>query len=468
MAALMGLTLLVLIVQDVPLSNYLRDVETNRLVNSLEKDAFVLAGRSEQALRSGSAADAATITQLARTYRDSGGARVVIVDARGVAVVTNDDDQSSVGASYLSRPEIAAALGGGIQSGTRFSQTLNLTLLYVTVPVLDGSTVIGAVRLTYPQQVVTDAVTNQLGILGIVALTTVLLSGIVGLIFSTSITRRLTLLERTTEILAQGDLRGRADEKAGAPEIRALSRSFNSMASRLEVLVARQRAFAADASHQLRTPLTALRLRLEGARQLLDTDPVAAQERLASAELETDRLLTIIEGLLLLSRTEAQGAELVVVDVALIAQERVLQWAALANELGVRIRYDGPANATARAVSTAVEQVIDNYVDNALTVSPAGREIVVQVTTGSGHTVVAVLDEGPGLGDEDRARAFDRFWRGNAGGRGTFGEHDPTSDRGSGLGLAIVAQLVDASGGEVRLDARPGGGLMAIAVFGSA
>jgi signal transduction histidine kinase len=453
MAALMGLTLLVLIVQDVPLSNYLRQVETDRLVSSLEKDAFVLAGRSEQALRSGLPADATTITQLARTYRDSGGARVVIVDAKGVAVVTNDDDQSSVGASYLSRPEIASALSGGIESGTRFSQTLNVDLLYVTVPVLDGTTVVGAVRLTYPQQVVTDAVTSQLGVLGIVALTTVLLAGIVGFVFSRTITRRLTLLERTTEILAQGDLRGRADEKAGAPEIRALSRSFNSMAERLEAMVARQRTFAADASHQLRTPLTALRLRLEGARQLLDTDPVAAQERLASAEEETDRLLTIIEGLLLLSRTEAQGAEQVVVDVAQIAKERVVQWAALASELGVGIRYEGPDAAPALAVSTAVEQVIDNYVDNALTVSPAGREIIVRVTTGSGHTVVAVLDEGPGLGDDERARAFDRFWRGNASGHG------------SGLGLAIVAQLVRASGGEVRLDARPGGGLMAIAVF---
>jgi signal transduction histidine kinase len=455
MLAFIALSLLVLLVQDIPLGAYLRQVQTDRIVATLKQDAFVLAGHAQPPLQNSKANDTVALTKLTKAYRDAGGARVVIVDATGMAIVTNDDDQSSVGASYSSRPEIAAALGGSIESGSRYSQTLGVTLLYVTVPVLNGPDVIGAVRLTYPEQVVTDAVNGQLAVLGLVALTTVLLAAIVGYIFSSGFTRRLILLERTTETLARGHLHRRADETSGAPEIRSLSRSFNTMAERLESMIAQQRSFAADASHQLRTPLTALRLRLESARALVTTDPAAAELRLAAAETEADRLMRIIEGLLVLSRAES-ASEREPLDVAAIARERVEQWQALAQELGVQLSFDGPDTAPALAVPTAVEQVIDNYVDNALSVSPWGSDLIVRVVAEERRVVISVLDSGPGLSEEDRERAFSRFWRARA------------DNSGSGLGLAIVRQLVTASGGQVRLEARPGGGLAAVAVFDTA
>ena len=455
MFAFIALSLLVLLVQDIPLGFYLQQVQTDRIVSTLKQDAFVLAGHAQPPLQDPKSNDTVALTRLAKTYRDAGGARVVIVDASGTAIVTNDDDQSSVGASYASRPEIAAALGGSIESGSRYSQTLGVRLLYVTVPVLNGTDILGAVRLTYPEQVVTDAVNGQLAVLGLVALTTVLLAGIVGYIFSSGFTRRLTVLERTTEILARGHLHGRADETSGAPEIRSLSRSFNTMAERLESMIAQQRSFAADASHQLRTPLTALRLRLESARELLIVDPAAAELRLAAAETEADRLMRIIEGLLILSRAES-ASDREPMDVAAVARDRVEHWRALAQEFGVQLTFDGPENALALAVPTAVEQVIDNYVDNALSVSPWGSDLLVRVVAEERRVVIAVLDSGPGLSAEDRDRAFSRFWRARA------------DNGGSGLGLAIVQQLVTASGGQVRLEARPGGGLAAIAMFDTA
>jgi len=449
----MGLTLLVLLVQDIPLSSYLRQVETDRLVTALERDAFVLAGRSEEALEKPTPDGMAMLTEFALTYRDAGGARVVIVDQSGIAVVTSDDDQSSVGASYLSRPEVAAALGGSIETGTRYSQTLGEDLLFVAVPVLSGDRVLGAVRLTYPLQVVMDAVTARLGVLGIVALTSVLLAGVVGFIFSSSVTRRLRLLESVTEVLADGDLSARADTTGGAPEIRALSTSFNTMAERLSAMLAQQRSFAADASHQLRTPLTALRLRLESARELVETEPHRAAERIAAAEVETDRLLTIIEGLLLLSRSESSSVQREPVDLAAVARARAEHWGALAQELGVGIRSTGVDSARVLAIPTAVEQVVDNYVDNALTVSPPGAEIVIDVRLGERTATVSVIDSGPGLTTEQRVHAFDRFWQADSEGPG------------SGLGLAIVHQLVTASGGEVSLTASEGTGLTANATF---
>lgn len=452
MASIMAVTLLILLVQDIPFANYLQSTEHARLVTSLEKDAFVLAGRSQEALATASPEAVTALSTIAQTYRKAGGARVVVADNAGTAIVTSDDDQASVGSDYSTRPEIATALTGQIATGERYSQTLQENLLYVTVPVLRGENIIGAVRLTYPDQVVNDKVNGQLQIIVIVGIITVLVAGVVGFILSITVTRRLKLLQKTTEFLAEGDLKARAEER-GAPELRSLSRSFNLMADRLDGLVGQQRTFAADASHQLRTPLTALRLKLERARDMVASNPAGAAQRIAAAEAEADRLGNIIEGLLLLSRTEASSAPIETFDAASIARERIDQWQPLAQESKITLKYKGPASAPILAVPTAVEQIIDNYIDNALTIVPESTRLTVRIVRSSATTEIHVLDEGPGLSMEDCTRAFDRFWRAASDGKG------------SGLGLAIVAQLARVSGAVARLHPRPEGGLDAIVTF---
>lgn len=451
--ALMSVTLLVLLVQDIPLGFYLQQVEHERIITSLERDAFILAGRSEQALETSTTADDADLIQATKDYRDAGGSRVVIVNAEGTAVVISDDDQADLGTSYMNRPEIVEALSGSISTGHRFSSTLNQELLYVAVPILSGTEVLGAVRLTYPDYIVTNTVNEQLGLLSLVAVVALLLAAIVGYIVSGSITRRIRLLQSATEALAAGDLHSRADDSAGTSELRSLASSFNDMATRLELLITQQRTFAADASHQLRTPLTALRLRLERAHDLLESDPSGAADRLAAAEAEADRLSNLIEGLLLLSRTEASSVARETVDLAVLTRTRVEQWQALAAESQVVIGYEGPLTLPVIAVPNAVEQIVDNYIDNALSVSPPDSVIVVLVEIVGATAVLHVLDRGPGLGPEECVRAFDRFWRAQS------------DKNGSGLGLAIVAQLARASGGKAELISRPEGGLDATATF---
>ncbi len=452
MGMVMVITALVLIVQTVPLAQYLRTVELDRLVTGLERDAFVLAGRAEEALESLDPVDLATVSQAALDYRASGGGRVVIVDASGIAQVTSDDDQSAVGGDYSSRPEIAQALSGTISSGSRFSTTLDEQLVYVAVPVLSGEDLIGAVRLTYSEAVVDDEVGERLRVIGLVALLTLIMAGIAGIVFSGTVTRRLSVLTATTEQLAAGDLTARADPKAGAPELVRLARSFNRMADRLSGLIDEQRAFAADASHQLRTPLTALRLKLERARDLIESDPAGAASRLAAAELEADRLVTIVEGLLALGRAGASVSPVITVDLAAVARERVDQWEPLAAESGIELTVEGPNSVMVLAVPTGVDQMLDNIIDNALAVSREGDRIRVIISAGDRPTV-AVHDDGPGMSDDELARAFDRFWRGG------------TTTPGTGLGLAIVAELARASGAEVSLARRDPRGLTATITF---
>jgi signal transduction histidine kinase len=452
MAAIMAVILLVVLVQDIPLARYLQTTEYSRLITSLEKDAFVLAGRSQEALGQPAPAAISNLASVAQTYRKAGGARVVVVDSTGTAMVTSDDDQASVGSDYSTRPEIAAALTGQIATGERYSTSLSQQLVYVTVPVLNGDNIVGAVRLTFPNQTVVDQVNSQLQLLIIVAVLTLILAAIVGFILSVSVTRRLKLLQRATVFLAEGDLSARADER-GAPEIKSLSRSFNLMADRLDGLVAQQRTFAADASHQLRTPLTALRLKLERARDMVAQDPAGAEVRIAAAEAEADRLGNIIEGLLMLSRTEAQSAPIEVFDVASIARARIEHWQPLAAESTIKVRYEGPVSALALAVPTAVEQIIDNFIDNALSIVPSPSTLTLRVAKSATTVELHVLDQGPGMSAEDCVRAFDRFWRA------------ASDNRGSGLGLAIVAQLARASGATAELTPRPEGGIDASVRF---
>jgi len=170
MAALMAVTLLALLVQDIPLSQYMRQAERANILASLQRDALVLASRAEGSLQSGTSSDYTEVTSIAQAYNRAGGARVIITDARGIAVFTSDADDSVVGTSYLSRPEIGKSLSGQITTGTRYSKTLAETLLYVAVPVLSGTDVYGAVRLTYPESVITDRVNSQLVLLALAAL----------------------------------------------------------------------------------------------------------------------------------------------------------------------------------------------------------------------------------------------------------------------------------------------------------
>ncbi len=456
-SAFMVITLLVVLVQDIPLGNYLVRVERDRLTTSLERDAFLLGGRARQLLESGTGTSAG-VAEAVRAYGQASGARVVIVNTAGTAVATSDDDQSATGSSYLSRPEIAEALTGQINAGQRYSETLGLDLLYVTVPVLSGEKITGAVRLTYPAFEVTDRVSGQLTVLWTVAGTTVLLAGLLAYLMAGAVTRRIKRLQKATEILADGDLSARTQDDEGAPELRALARSFNRMADRLEHLVQQQKGFASDASHQLRTPLTGLRLRLENAVESIGSDPEKARVMVADSLEETYRLQRIIDGLLLLSRADSRDVALVRVDLGAVAARRVEQWEALAEETGVRIALHALPGTHITAMPGAAEQIIDNLIDNALAVAPPESLLRLEVARpdNDGRVELHVIDEGPGLSADDCQRAFNRFWRGQG------------SSDGSGLGLAIVRQLAEASGAAASLTPRDVGGLDACVQFRAA
>jgi signal transduction histidine kinase len=431
----------VLLVLEIPLGIFYQQRATSGLEHDVERDATVLAGFYEEPLEQGTAPNPAP----AQAYARRTGVRVVVVDDKGTSLI---DTAGPAGRDFASRPEIAAALRGERATGTRRSNTLDTDLLYVAVPVSSGEDVHGAVRLTMDKGQ-TNALVRRywFGLAGVALVVLVAITGI-GWALARTVTRPLRRLDAAAARFATGDLTPSPPDPSAPAEIAVLGETMNTMARRLDRLLSEQREFVADASHQLRTPLTALRLRLENLQNAAD-DP-QDQEELGAALDETARLGSLVEGLLRLARAEEAG-ETAIVDLAGLAADRVDTWSAMADAAGVALELEAPGGKVdAVAVIGGGEQILDNLIDNAVGVSPEGTRVLVRVTRGRVTHELSVEDQGPGLSDELKARALDRFWRADR------------SLPGTGLGLPIAAALARASGGSLELCDAPQGGLTVV------
>ncbi len=377
---------------------------------------------------------------------------MVIVDRKGDAIADSDlVDGLEPARNFGARPEIMRALKGAETSGIASSGNLDEEFLYVALPV--GSDSHGAMRITYPASVVDDRIQHiwlLLAATGGVVLGIVFLAS---LLLARSLTWPLGELERAAEELGAGDLAARAVVAKGPDEMTMLAESFNATAARLEQLVGAQRAFVADASHQLRTPLAALRLRLEN----LEADVSGqAAEDLDGALAEVRRLSRLVDGLLALTRAEQSSSSPASISVDELLAGRADSWDAFAAERHVRIESSVRHGLFARATPGRLEQVVDNLLNNALEVAPEASAVRLVATTQDNWVELRVSDEGPGMTADERARAFDRFWQSPAARR------DGRPNGHFGLGLAIVRELVVADGGEVRLEPSRSAGLEVI------
>ena len=439
LASYITLTIVVLAALEIPLGIQYGRNEKRDLTNRIARDALVMATFAEDPLERGASKAPAGLVRAARSYQQAPGGRVVVVNGRGISIV---DTRDPVGQNMRTpgRPEIVRALGGSVASGTRHSNQLGTDLIYVAVPIASGGHTRGAVRMTSALDSRVNRYWLLLAAIGGVVLTA---AALIGLRFARTLTRPLSALEHTAAEVGEGDLSARAPE-TGPPEIRALAVRFNETVARLDALLNSQQAFVADASHQLRTPLAALRLRLENLER--DVMPPGRHDLDAALD-EVGRLARLVDGLLALARADAAVHAAARVHVSAVVHGRIEHWAPHAEAHAVALEVDVGDDLWALATPGALEQVLDNLLSNAIAVSPVGSSIHVEATDAAGAVDLHVVDGGPGMTAAQRARAFDRFWRAGPPGTGT------------GLGLAIVHRLVSADGGSVELREAPGGGL---------
>jgi signal transduction histidine kinase len=436
----LGVTLFVLLSLEVPLGVQNQRTEQRNLTANVSHDATALAADAEDAVQAPSRKQLDALAAIAANYGRRTGARVVIVDRKGYALVDTSGRVRGT-ESFASRPEIAAALLGKYPHGVRNSKTLHERLLYVAVPIAANGKVHGAVRITYPYSAVDARILRYWLLLALIGAVVLMGAAVVGLGLARFITRPLHSLEEAAAAVGEGHLDARASEREGPPEVRSLAARFNETVAKLSRLLRSQGEFVADASHELRTPLTALRLRLESLPPSDDRD---------AALHEADRLRDLVDGLLTLARADAGAEGSARVDATAVMRERVDVWLPLADEHHVSLvaKLDGPL--PVRAAPGRLAQVLDNLLANALEASPEGGTVTVSARPASPWVELHLRDDGPGLTPEQRERAFDRFWRAGSG------------EGGSGLGLAIVKRLVAADEGEVELREAPSGGVDAV------
>jgi signal transduction histidine kinase len=450
----LGLTIVVLAALEIPLAVTYRDRQLDQLEAGLQEDAFVMAAYVEDTLNATAAGDAVVdLDAQVAGYETLTEGRAVIVDRQG-EVLADSDPAREGPRSFASRPEIAVALAGDVASGVRDSATLRTGLVYVAVPVTSGGDTYGAVRLSYSTDQLDERVHRYWTLLAAAAAVTLAIAGGIGVLLARWVTRPLVGLRAAAVRIGEGELDTRADARHGPSEVRDLAAAFNATAGRLEQLVTAQEQFVADASHQLRTPLTALRLRLE---VMEDTSEGEAAEDLAAAHAEVQRLSRLVDGLLALARAERTTRPVLdAVPLHAVLADRRAAWAPVADERDVELVADG-TGLLARVDLDHLGQVLDNLVANALDAAPPGTEVRLWARPGpAGWIEVHVTDEGPGMEPEQRRHAFDRFWRAHAT-RGELG--------GSGLGLAIVQKLVEADGGRIELRESEAGGVDAVVLL---
>jgi signal transduction histidine kinase len=237
-------------------------------------------------------------------------------------------------------------------------------------------------------------------------------------------------------------------------EIEPLVSELNRLLDRLQRAFSVQRAFISDAAHELRSPLTALRLQL----QLLDRAPdeaarVEARSRLGAA---VERAIHLVEQLLALARSEPQDASpgFDTVDLSAAAAEGISDAHEFALSRHIDLGLDATPNLLVRGDQEALRVLVRNLVDNAVRYTPPHGSVQVRSRATPGEAVLEVTDTGPGIAAADRERVFDRFYRRAA-----------AQESGTGLGLAIVKAIAERHGARVALSEAPGGGLRATLSF---
>ena len=386
----------------------------------------------------------AQAVRFAHTYSRASGRQVLVVQGTGTLIASRPsqvhDDEIATILHRVGTVQLSGVLPRSKEEDAQYYVASRLP------PVAGVRSLQGAVLVvTYPVAIETRAIHNSWRNLGLYGLLMLVVAFGLGLVISSSLARPLRRIGSSVDAIGSGHLEVRAPVDEGPPELRQLAVAINATSSRLIDSLDVQRTFVEDASHQLRTPLTALQLHLEN---LQHSDSHVTADEFDAVLAEVSRLRQLVESLLQLARNETRHVTLGPVDLAEVARSRVGFWQPWAEEHGIELEVSSEGEVLSSAVDGAIDQVLDNLLANAFDATPRGGSIRVETRLVGPHVELHVVDSGVGLSAEDRINARRRFWRGRA-----------NTAEGSGLGLAIAEQLVRLSGGALELREGPSGGL---------
>jgi len=327
--------------------------------------------------------------------------------------------------------------------------------LYLAFRIDDENQVYGVLRLEIFLALAQSEARRSLGLLVATALIVALGMGAVGYFLAHSLAGPIENITRAAESLKPGKLGVRVDAPVVPAEIFRLAQAFNLMANRVQMLVNELRSFVANASHELRTPLTSIKLRVEALRSGALEDPPVAERFLAEIESEVDRLSSMVNDLLDLSRIEAglDSSKRTPVDMDAIVAEVYETFSVRAEKAGVNLSYQVEAELPAMIGSEdQLRRMMYNLVDNAIKyTNPGGSvELILQSDEQKNFLRFIVKDTGYGIASAQLPHVFDRFYRVEAT-RPRYGR-----SQGSGLGLPIAKSIAESHGGKIGATSQVG------------
>lgn len=372
--------------------------------------------------------------------------------------ILDSNDALPPQADPASAPEIFEALSDefGEVEYTRMSAG-GIETFFLAVSVERNGNDLGVLRIDVPLNIAMASARYSLAFLIAIALLVALCVSAVGFFLARSLAGPIKAMTQTAVDLSHGDLGARVDTSNDVYEIKQLAQAFNHMAGRLQAHVVELRSFVANASHELRTPLTSIKLRVESLQSGALDDPPVTEQFLSEIESEVDRLSSMVNNMLDLSRIEAglEPGERKPVDMGVVVEEVYEIFKARAENSNISLgRQVGPGLLRVYGVEDQMRRMLFNLVDNALKYTPSGGSVDLTASPKQGEPIVCVWvkDTGYGIAPEQLPRVFERFFRVEA----TRPRYGPP--QGSGLGLAIAKSIVETHGGKIGVTSQLGKG----------
>ena len=316
-------------------------------------------------------------------------------------------------------------------------------LIAVSVPLSSG----GALVAVLDADAIRDAQKDDL-----IKLLTVLIALfaaclLLGFLITRSYTRPVKELSAAISKLSEGDFSVRVNEK-GNNELSDLSRAFNEMTGRMEMLDRSRNQFVSNASHELKTPLATIKIMVQTLLYQEVYDESMSKEFLTDVDKETDRLNAVVSDLLTLVGMDSGETKLKQEELSLSAMLRddVKRLSPLARERGVELEINAPQSLDIVGDRIKLDQVFYNLIDNAIKYTPRGEGVLVELTRQNRNAVVRVKDNGIGIPEADIKHIFDRFYR--------VDKARSRETGGTGLGLSIVKQIILAHGGTINVTSK--------------
>jgi len=379
--------------------------------------------------------------------------RVMLLDQDMTVLYDSQNNRNILGTAQV-RPSVINAINGteGFASYTKFKNTVTLD---ATSPIVNTQgEVIGVINVIYNPESTSaflDAIMTEMIFLIVMIL---LLAGIVIYISSGLVSKRI--VDFTQKITSMSD-DGILDEKldiSGHDEISHLGEAFNNMSDKVLMLEQQRVQFVSDASHELKTPLSSIKLMADSILQTPNISADYVREFMTDMNNEIDRLNRIVNKLLYITRMDVQGSdankkmELVSLNDIASGIERNLQ--PLANKAGITLVFSTPGEILLLANKDVLWQGIYNVVDNAIKYTDTDGYVLVAMSRESGKVIIEVRDNGLGIAKEDIDKIFDRFYR--------VDKARARATGGTGLGLAIAMSAIQYHNGWIEVESEPGSG----------